>query len=332
MKIQFAAVDLSARYEQEQSKSVRESFNYWTGSGSREVMPPVSGVEDILELSASENPEAPGKTLITLSPKDRELIELIEKFVEQLTGKKIKLVIPDMAMIEDDRNIRVENTQQGWGFTYSYEETYFEKEAMVFKAEGRITAEDGREIEFHLQVAAAREFFSRTAIDIRGGDALVDPLVINYNGKLPELSEIKFAFDLDSDGKDEMISYLEGSGFLALDKNEDGKINNGSELFGPLSGDGFSDLAAYDSDQNGWIDENDPVFSRLRIWIKDTSGNDRLVALGEKGIGAIYLGNVSTIFSLKDNTNQTHGMIDKTGVFIKENGEAGTIQHVNLVI
>ena len=38
-------------------------------------------------------------------------------------------------------------------------------------------------------------------------------------------------------------------------------------------------------DGNGWIDEKDEIFNRLRIWTKDESGNDKLVALGVAGIG-----------------------------------------------
>ena len=58
------------------------------------------------------------------------------------------------------------------------------------------------------------------------------------------VSDMKFKFDIDSDGKVDEISFVgKSSGFLALDKNEDGKINDGSELFGTKSGDGFSDLA-----------------------------------------------------------------------------------------
>ena len=77
-------------------------------------------------------------------------------------------------------------------------------------------------------------------------------------------------FDIDADGEEESISYLQGgSGYLALDKNGDGVINDGSELFGTKSGDGFADLAEYDADGNGWIDENDPIFDKLLIWAKD---------------------------------------------------------------
>ncbi|MEA3469756.1 MAG: hypothetical protein U9R57_16250 [Thermodesulfobacteriota bacterium] len=44
------------------------------------------------------------------------------------------------------------------------------------------------------------------------------------------------------------------------------KINNGAELFGPTTGHGFQERAQYELDFIGWIDENDSIFSSLRIW------------------------------------------------------------------
>ena len=75
--------------------------------------------------------------------------------------------------------------------------------------------------------------------------------------------------------------------FLALDKNGDGRMNDGSELFGTASGDGFKDLAAYDEDGNGWIDENDSIYSQLKIWTKDENGKDHLIDLKDADVGAI---------------------------------------------
>ena len=118
-------------------------------------------------------------------------------------------------------------------------------------------------------------------------------------------------------------------GFLAYDKNGDGIINDGNELFGAKSGDGFKDLSVYDADGNGWIDEADPIFDRLKIWSKDASGKDQLVGLGVRGIGAIFLGHAPTEFSLKDLANETDGVIRSTGVFLREDGSAGTIQQVD---
>ena len=124
----------------------------------------------------------------------------------------------------------------------------------------------------------------------------------------------------------------EGSGFLALDKNGDGKINDGSELFGTRSGNGFADLAVYDEDGNGWIDENDEIFDKLRVWSKDKDGKDVLKTLKEADVGAIYLGSTNSQFSLTDKKdNEVLGAVRSTGIYLKEStGMAGTVQQVDL--
>ena len=159
-----------------------------------------------------------------------------------------------------------------------------------------------------------------------------DPLVINLDTNIADLSDQKFFFDLDADGEIDEISMLKGgSGYLALDKNNDGTINDGSELFGTASGDGFADLAKYDDDGDGWIDEDDAIWDKLKIWCKDESGNDVLYKLAEKGVGAICLQRVGTQFSLNSlETNETNGYIRSTGVFLYENGTSGTVQHVDV--
>ncbi len=217
---------------------------------------------------------------------------------------------------------------------YDYHESYHEEEKMSFNADGVIRTTDNREINFSVELNMSREFYQSLDVSIRAGEAkLTDPLVINYDGHGVGLTEQKFAFDLDSNGKKEQISMLQpGSGFLALDRNNDGVINNGSELFGPQSGSGFQDLAAFDEDGNQWIDENDSVFDRLRIWSMDESGERHLFALGQKDIGAIYLGHLDTPFQLKDNQNQLLGQISSSGIYLQEQGGVGTIQQVDLAI
>jgi len=161
-----------------------------------------------------------------------------------------------------------------------------------------------------------------------------DPLVINLDTNIAQVSDQKFFFDLDCDGKEEEISSLQaGSGFLALDLNEDGKINDGSELFGTKSGDGFKDLSRYDSDGNGWIDEADPIWEKLLIWTKDEDGKDKLYHLSDLGVGAIGLSQVGTQFSLNsEKTNETNAMIRKTGIFLYENGAVSTLQHLDMAV
>lgn len=220
-------------------------------------------------------------------------------------------------------------------------ETYsVEQEDTSFSTVGTVRTKDGREIHFNVNINMSRrcEEYYREELNV-AQFALYDPLVINLDTDATELSDQTFYFDLDADGEEEEISMLKGSGYLALDKNGDGIINDGSELFGTGNGDGFADLAKYDVDGNGWIDENDSIWSKLKIWCKDEKGNDVLYKLSDKGVGAICLQNVSTDFTLQgdrkaqDGTteaNATNGAIRKTGIFLYENGNVGTVQHVDM--
>lgn len=151
---------------------------------------------------------------------------------------------------------------------------------------------------------------------------MVDPLVINLKGTMPWLSSNTFEFDIDADGKIDQISQLkDGNGFLALDKNGNGKIDDGSELFGPTTGSGLSELKLYDEDNDGFIDENDPIFDQLRVWLKSDS-ESKLVALGEVGIGAIFIEGISNNF-IEGNSDGTKGLMKNNSFVLFESGRTG---------
>lgn len=213
------------------------------------------------------------------------------------------------------------------------QETYFEEsESASFSTTGTVKTSDGREISFHVNVGMSREFQEYYKEDLElASFKFCDPLVINLDTDVAQLEDQTFYFDIDGDGEQDEIAQLKsGSGYLALDRNGDGVIGDGKELFGTESGNGFADLAKYDEDGNGWIDENDAVWSKLKIWSKDENGKDVLYSLEEKGVGAICLQNVSTDFTQKGAEGQTLGAIRNTGVFLYENGNVGTVQHVDV--
>ena len=232
---------------------------------------------------------------------------------------------------------RVGAASSGGMELYTSQSYYEEIETTSFSTEGTVVTSDGREIPFQLSFDMTRRFAeyyeeSYGIALIPQTAPLIDPLVINFDGDVAELSDQKFTFDLDADGTTEQVSLLRsGSGFLALDIDGNGKIDDGKELFGTRSGDGFADLAAYDTDGNGWIDENDPVFDRLLIWARSEDGEDALYHLKEKGVGAISVNAVSTQFTHTGGAeNAPNGMLRSTAIFLYENGGAGTIQHVDL--
>lgn len=208
-----------------------------------------------------------------------------------------------------------------------------EAETTTFNGKGTVQTADGRNIDFNVSMEMSRAFMQETStLKENTQYVLTDPLVIQLEDAPDTISDQKWFFDIDGDGTKEEISQLaKGNGFLALDENGNGIIDNGNELFGTKSGNGFKDLSSYDEDGNGWIDENDSVYSKLKIWTKDASGNDKLMDLKQADVGAIYLGYANTEFTHKSlDTNETQAVVRQTGVYLREStGAAGTIQQID---
>lgn len=252
-----------------------------------------------------------------------EKLEQIRQIQQNIIDYLMKMLFGDK--FEPAREMNT--TEQ---FVYN---SYFETEETSFSSTGTVKTADGRNIDFQINVNMSRSFSQIYAQQITLGKEQIykDPLVINLNENIASVSDQTFFFDIDADGIEDEISMLDSqSGYLALDKNEDGTINDGSELFGTQSGNGFADLAGYDEDGNGWIDEADSIFAKLKVWVMEEDGKSKLYSLKEAGVGALYLGNEVTDFSLKDAYNNTNAVIRRTGMFLYENGGVGTLQQLDL--
>jgi hypothetical protein len=107
----------------------------------------------------------------------------------------------------------------------------------------------------------------------------VTPLVLDLNGDGVHTSAMKAGgvrFDLGASGSAQATGWIaDGDGLLALDRNHDGLINNGSELFGsatPLGNgntaqEGYQALASMDSNHDGRINADDAQWADLRVWV-----------------------------------------------------------------
>lgn len=240
-----------------------------------------------------------------------------------------------LSSVSNDSNIlSITSSQTPTTWTQVTQTNYFmeESETTSFSATGTAVTADGRELEFNVSVEMSRDYKESGEYSniCQYQEILTDPLVINLDCNPTEISDQKFLFDLNSDGKQEEIAQLKSnSGYLALDKDNNGTIDNGSELFGTKTGNGFLELSDYDSDNNGWIDENDEIYDKLKVWTKDADGNDTLRSLKDADVGAIYLGSAHTEFSMNDASNKTDALVRSTGVYLHEDGRAGTIQQVD---
>ncbi|MBI3230395.1 MAG: carboxypeptidase regulatory-like domain-containing protein, partial [Burkholderiales bacterium] len=102
-------------------------------------------------------------------------------------------------------------------------------------------------------------------------DATITPIVIDLGGdgiKTIARADFHGNFDLLGDGHGIQSGWISGTdGFLAIDSNHNGRIDNISELFGGAEkGAGFAKLASFDSNGDGVVDAHDDRFAELRIW------------------------------------------------------------------
>ena len=219
----------------------------------------------------------------------------------------------------------------GWAVRYTVVETYTEQEQTTFQAKGVVTA-NGKEINFSISFAMGRSYTQSQSSGLSTGNAADDPTVTNPGQGTTTLSGNRIQFDINVDGKKEDMSFpAQQSGFLVIDKNGNGVVDNGSELLGATTGDGFRELAAYDDDQNGWIDEGDAVYSQLRVW-RQNGDHQTLDTLQSANVGAIYTGSVATPFEIKNDQNETQVKIQRSGIYLTENGTPGTVQSIDIAV
>lgn len=363
MKIESSALQMSAAYSASKCLIFETTVTESAVNGTLQQAEKNSGKEEQTESGSLSMDEQAGllnarqkSSLISISRprkispalgtqelKQRLVRHIIEMMNDLITGgKNVKRFKSRADYLTDSTVANQSNSRtyqyQTWYRSEQTSITYAEEETTTFDTMGIVKTEDGRELPFSLSLSMSRSFLQQTSASVfESTEVMVmrDPLVINLKTSTASISDQKFLFDIDCDGvRDEISSLGKGSGFLALDKNGDGIINDGSELFGTQSGNGFADLAAYDMDGNGWIDENDSIFSKLKVWTKDSEGKDVLLSLKEADVGAIFLGSVSTGFDMNDaETNDTNARIQSTGIYLHEStGEAGTVQHVDFAV
>ncbi len=223
------------------------------------------------------------------------------------------------------------------GVAFETKEEYYQKQSINFNASVEINTPTNS-FKLDLSVAYSKELYeSHSSRLLIGKEGFSDPLVVNYDedvNPFENLSSLKFAFDLDNDGHEELMPFLkQGAGYLALDKNKNGKIDNGSELFGTDSGNGFKDLSVYDTDNNNWIDENDAVFDKLKIWQINENNSSKLVSLLDKNIGAIYLGDVQSGYKYQNSIDTISAVQQSNGIFVKEDGSGiGIVNSIDIAI
>ncbi|WP_341675162.1 hypothetical protein [Niveibacterium sp. SC-1] len=363
MKIASSEIALGARSERASSETSSVNLRAWQtreDGSQQEIRMSLTDADASAQVSISQaafralsanqdvqagKPEAtqPATSSSNLSDLDADLptpLQLLRGLIEALTGRPMNIFTgkledtpaPEGATEAKPQAQDTPPAQQGWGIRFEARHVVERTESTQFSAKGRVTLADGRQIQFALDLSMTRTQREESSVVMTAGDAVKrqDPLILNLTGGAARVDGSQIAFRLTGRQPGETLPVLQGAAYLAFDRDGNGKIDDGSELFGPQTNDGFGELAKLDEDGNSLIDENDPAFSKLLLWQPTASGSSSLTRLADAGVGALSLQNTATPFSLRTAGNQELGQIRNSGVFLREDGSAGALQQIDV--
>ncbi|MFZ6689610.1 hypothetical protein ACO0K0_17840 [Undibacterium sp. SXout11W] len=280
------------------------------------------------------NATSNSNTYTNIDPKMQALIELLQ----EIFGQTIHLINPaDFSHTDQPPGTALAptSTPQGGGAIYNAQTTLTQTTSTSFSAEGDIETSDHKKIHFDLNQSVQTIRQETHSVTIKSGSALKDPLVINFSGNSVQLGQQTFSFDLNNNGKKVTMPFIQGGGYLAYNPDDSEKITDKTQLFGPTTGNGFTQLQSMaDSfgNNNGWIDQSNPAYSKLGVLIEGSDGKPQFVSLQQAGIGALYLGSVSTHTAIGDNSGGggSSGELESSGIYLNNNGSVGSMQDVEV--
>ncbi len=347
MRITDSAISFQSQHTSTLALEASQSLQVWGNGVAGEAveasaMPQISGEGQAALAAESSAQAAPADDSADAVSGDPRLL-LIRTLVEMLTGQKIRVMsLSDVSPAAPASNLAdaesalqsVNSGRAGWGIAYDARASISETEQTTLSAQGVVRTADGREISFTVGISMSRSWSEEVSASLRAGDASrrTDPLVLNFGGTAAQLTDVRFAFDLEGNGQTSQVAMLgSNSAYLAFDANGNGKVDSGKELFGPTTGSGFGELAQLDADGNGWVDEGDAAYASLLLWRPGENGGT-LQSLKDAGVGAIATARQATPFALRGAGNADLGAIRESGVYLGEDGQAGTVQELDLTV
>ncbi len=185
--------------------------------------------------------------------------------------------------------------------------------------------------QFQFQMEFRFEISMEIQIGVQQLEQKQDPIVFDLDGDGIELTDVKngVRFDITGSGKPVQTSWVRGGdALLAWDRNGNGKIDNGLELFGDQwgSANGFEELRKLDTNNDGFIGPEDVKFKELVLWRDNGDGissQDELFSLSQLGIERIALNYKNTNITADGNNT-----ITQKSFFIRKDNTVGRLADV----
>ncbi|MDQ7989234.1 MAG: hypothetical protein REI09_06315, partial [Candidatus Dactylopiibacterium sp.] len=169
---------------------------------------------------------------------------------------------------------------------------------------------------------ARDDFLDGLKDDFKRAATTRSPLILDLDGDGVETTALAAGVYFDHDGNrfSELSGWVGGDdGLLARDRNADGSINGGNELFGDntllangqKAANGFAALQELDANRDGVVDEAEAAAAGLQIW-KDTNQNGRtdageLLGFVQAGVRSVATGAAASSFV--DAQGNSHSLV-----------------------
>lgn len=229
------------------------------------------------------------------NPSLRDMYYLIIALLKKLGGDAVRDFVKSMhaALGNDGLSHGQPSSTAGSTSTLSVLST-FEVHVEKITAQVNVLSADGSTaVSATLSSLRVEIKTSITVVRRAMGGSPEDPLALDLNGDGAINLDRARRFDLSGKGEAAPIPFVSGGdAFLALDRNENGRIDDGTELFGDQHGaaHGFEELRRFDSNGDGAIDARDAVYDRLRLLGDfDGDGDDEQRGLADAGVTRIDL-------------------------------------------
>jgi len=258
--------------------------------------------------------------------------QFMKSFLEQVFGKEFtvnsfnpdKVSVSNFSNTPESKNIQKKDNSPIKQH-YSYVE---EKQSQFLAMEANITLENGDTLDISLSIKFEQNFSEEKQWMTKNDEIFNDPLLISLNNDNP-ITNSFFDFNVNASQK-QLLYTNENSGYLVFDENNNNTVDDGSELFGPKTNDGYQELSGFDDDKNGWLDDADKIFKQLKLWTITEGENGKLSSLKELGIGALSLTKTSMSFIQKTDSETSTAQFKNASLGITSNYEAISMFQIDL--
>ncbi len=213
----------------------------------------------------------------------------------------------------------------------------FEKKAKKYRLTTKdgvisITDKHGNPVSDNLDARAAGLTGSFEMSFRNGSYGILTPLVLDLDGdgvSFTKISKANGQFDMNGDGASDEQGWISANdGFLVVDRNNNGKIDNGAELSllseDPTAHSSLAALAVFDSNADRTVDDKDARFGELKVWVdanrNGVTDTGELKSLKDMGIESISL----DARFVNGKNKLGNSFLLATSVFKRTNGTLGT--------